>query len=227
MTTDLPSYFLPRPPMPTDAATLAAFDRLHAGIVAGRGGEIDYRLAAPRWQFLCHLADTKNIVLHGSDRADIAMFEPRKSNDVNEFGDRKAIYAASDGIWPLYFAILDRARYPMSLINSAMRLHLGDGGRSDPYYFFSISREALAQRPYHRGTIYILPRENFEQQASQRYRDWTMESTQWASPVPVAPLARLAVGPEDFPFLAQMRGHDDGPTFARARHDPDAFPWLD
>ena len=225
--TNLPPYSLRRPPMPTDPATLAAFERLHATIAEGEGGEIAYDLAAPRWQFLCYLADTKNIVLHGSDNPNIAMFEPRQSDDVNEFGDRKAIYAASDGIWPMYFAILDRARYPMSLINSSVRVHLQDGSRSEPYYFFSIAREALAQKPYHRGTVYLLPRQGFEKQASQRYRDWTIDPAQWASPVPVAPLARLAVGPEDFPFLDRMRGHDTEATFARARQDPDAFPWVD
>lgn len=224
--TNLPAYLLPRPPMPEDAATIAGFERLYAGIERSEGGQIAYDLAAPRWQFLCYLADTKNVVLHGSGNPAITVFEPRKSDDVNEFGDRKAIYAASDGIWPLYFAILDRDRYPMSLINSAVRI-ADDGAGGAPYYFFSITREALAQRPYRRGTIYILPRENFEQQAAQTHQGRTIDPLQWASAVPVAPLARLAVGPEDFPFLAQMRGHDDASTFARARQDPNGFPWLD
>jgi hypothetical protein len=38
---------------------------------------------------------------------------------------------------------------------------------------------------------------------------------------------RLTVEPEDFPLLGQIRGHDDEATFARARADPDGFPWLD
>ena len=225
--TDLPAYLLPRPPMPDDAATIAAFERLYAAMVTAGGGEIAYDLAAPRWQFLCYLTDTKNIVLHGSGNPAIANFEPRKSNDVNEFGDRRAIYAASDGIWPLYFAILDCDRYGMSLINSAVRVHQERGHRSAPFYFFSITREALAHKPYRRGTIYILPRESFEQQAPQTHQGRTIDPLQWASAVPVAPLARLAVGPEDFPFLDRMRGHDDLSTFARARQDPDGFPWLD
>ena len=32
---------------------------------------------------------------------------------------------------------------------------------------------------------------------------------QLASFVPVQPLAKLTVTPEDFPFLTQIRGHDD------------------
>jgi hypothetical protein len=212
--------------MPDDRPTLAAFDALFEAARA-TGGAIDYRLAAPRWQFLCHLADTRDIVLHGSGNPAIAEFEPRKADDVNAFGDRKAVYAAGDGLWPMYFAILDRERFPMSLINSATRMELGEGRRSEPWYFFSISATALAQRPFRRGTVYLLPRTTFEQQAPIAFGGRTVRVPQWASLSPVRPLARLDVGPEDFPLLAQLRGHDDEVTFARARANPDGFPWLD
>jgi hypothetical protein len=227
MLPNLPSFLLPRPAMPTDEATLAQFEALYAQAIAGAGGEIDYTLAAPRWQFLCYLADTKDIVLHGSGDPDIAMFEPRQSDDVNPFGDQKAIYAASDGIWPLYFAILDRERHPMSLINSSLRIELGDGKRSEPFYYFSITAAALAQRPYRRGMVYLIARDNFEQQAAEHYGEWKIHLPQWASFVPAKPLAKLSIGPEDFPFLDRMRGHDDATTFARARANPAGFPWLD
>jgi hypothetical protein len=213
--------------MPTDQATLAAFDALYSEAIQSNGAEIDYRLAAPRWQFLCYLADTRNIVLHGSGNPDISVFEPRKSNDVNPFGDRSAVYAASDGLWPLYFAILDRANYPMTLVNTSLRVELGNGMRSDPYYFFSITREALEKRPFRPGTIYLLPRDTFEQQPPEQYGEWEIYLPQWASLVPVTPLVKLRVGPEDFPFIDQIRGHDDKVTFARATADPAGFPWLD
>jgi hypothetical protein len=213
--------------MPRDASTLSAFEALsHEAMTAG-GAEVAYGLAAPKWQFLCYLAEHKDLVLHGSGDARIAMFEPRKSDDVNAFGDRKAVYAASDGIWPLYFAILDRERHPMTLINSSLRVELESGERSDPFYFFSITRQALEQRPYRRGTIYLLPRDSFEQQPPAQYQGRDILLPQWASLVPVAPLARLSVGPEDFPFIEDIRGHDDTVTFARARANPDGFPWLD
>jgi hypothetical protein len=223
---ELPSYLVRRPPMPTDAATLAAFEALYAGIRADPGGEIDYTLAAPRWQFLCYLADEKGLLLHGSGNPAIAVFEPRQSDDVTEFGDRKAIYAASDGLWAMYFAILDRARYPMSLINSCVRIEQ-DGLPSEPLYFFSIGVPAAIERPYCGGTVYLLPRDGFEQQAPLHHDGRTVHPAQWASSVPAVPLARLAVGPEDFPLLAAMRRHDTETTFARARANPDGFPWLD
>jgi hypothetical protein len=220
----LPAYYLTRPAM-RGPDVLSAFDALLAAAVAAPGGEIDYRLSAPKWQFLCHLADTHGLLLHGSTNPGIALFEPRKSNDVHAFGDRLAVYAASDGIWPLYFAILDRQRFPMSLSNSCIRL-IGVAN-AEPHYFFSISQPALVQRPFCQGWIYLLSRDGFQQQPPVTSGDLQVELPQWASPVAARPLARLAVEPADFPFLEQLRGHDDETMFRRARANPDGFPWLD
>jgi hypothetical protein len=193
----------------------------------GVGALIDYTLAAPRWQFLCYLCDHKDILLHGSGRSDIVEFEPRQSNDVAEFGNRRAVYAASDGIWPIYFAIVDRDGGVTSLVNSCARVVGPDGRRGEPYYFFSINADALSRRPWRRGTIYVLPRQSFEQQAPLPYRGLQLEAAQWASPVSVRPLARLQVEPDDFPFLDKLRGHDPQRVTERAARDPAGFPWLD
>lgn len=166
-------------------------------------------------------------MLHGSGQSDILEFEPRQSNDVREFGNRRAVYAASDGIWPIYFAVMDRDAGVTSLVNSCARVVGSDGSRGEPYYFFSINADALARRPWRRGTIYLLPRHSFEQQAPLPYRGLLLEAAQWASTVPVRTLARLPVEPEDFPFLDQIYGHDPSAVKERAARDPDGFPWLD
>lgn len=228
----IPPYFLARPPLPTDAETLAAFERLFAEAIAyGPEKPVDYTLSAPRWQFLCWLADNKEVVLHGSGNPDIAQFEPRKANDVSAFGDREAVYAASDGLWPMYFAMLDRAQYPMTLINGCFRLAETPeqtwGQGSEPLYFFSITREALERKPYRRGTVYLLPRDTFERQPAEDNNGAAIHIPQWASLQPVAPLAKIAVGPEDFPFLSQLRGHDDKAAFERAAANPGGFPWIE
>jgi hypothetical protein len=224
----LPLYFLRRPEAHLEPRTIADFERLFAAIVErGGGAVVEYRLAAPRWQFLCYLSDHKDILLHGSGQSDIAEFEPRQSNDVAEFGNRRAVYAASDGIWPIYFAIVDRDGGVTSLVNSCARVIAPDGGRGEPYYFFSINTDALSRRPWRRGTVYLLPRQPFERQAALRSRGLQLEAAQWASPVPVRPLARLPVAPGDFPFLGQMRGHDPRLVRRRAARNPDGFPWLD
>jgi hypothetical protein len=196
-------------------------------VAPSEGAEIVYTLAAPRWQFLCWLTDTQDVLLHGSGNPAIAEFEPRQSNDTDEFGNRKAVYAASDGLWAMYFALMDRDRHVQILVNDAVRLVGLDGQRSAPYYFFGISGPALSAAPWRPGMIYILPRASFAQQEPRELGEQVVESPQWASLVPVAPLARLAITPEDFPFLAQIHRYDLAVLRDHLRDNPDGFPWLE
>jgi hypothetical protein len=213
--------------MPSDPTVLEAFDRLFDSAVEhGLGTTIEYSLPQPRWQFICHIADTRQVVLHGSGDPGIAVFEPRQPDDTTVFGNRNAVYAASDGLWPMYFAILDRTNHKMSMINSSIRLVEADGSLSDPYYHFSISRDALEKRAFRRGVLYFLPRGSFVQQPPTTYDGQIVHIAQWASLELVSALAKIEVGPEDFPLLNKLRGHDDS-IFERTRTEPDGFPWLD
>lgn len=222
-----PSPFLTRPPMPgADAA--AAFEALFDhSIASGPNVLIDYDLPWPRWQFISHIVDQRNLIAHGSQDGAITEFEPRQSQDAHPFGNRQAVYGASDGLWSMYYAILDRAAHPMLLVNSAARVELDSGALGDPFYFFSISRPALEARAFRPGMLYLLPRDSFEQMPALNVGGQRARVPQWASLVAVTPLARIAVAPEDFPFLEQIRGHDDAFILERAKADPDGFPWVD
>jgi len=225
---DLENHLLTRPRLDLDPETVAAFERLYTEAVEpGTGAEIPYDLGAPKWQFLCYLTDNKDALVHGSSNQHIEEFEPRQSDDVGEFGNRTAVYAASDGLWAMYFAVTDRSRGVNSLNNACFRVVNEDGTRSQPYYFFSINSDALPHQPWCNGTIYILPRAGFESQPLQTLRGITGEIPQWASLEPVRPLARLNVTPADFPFLAQIRGHNHAVLRRRIMRDPEAFPWVD
>jgi len=195
-------------------------------VAPGLGSTIEYTLPYPKWQFLCHIGDRHNLMLHGSGNPDITEFEPRKSTDVNAFGNRRAVYASSDGIWAMFFAIVDRQRPVTSLLNTCDRLIDASGG-SHPYYFFSINADALPGQPWRRGTVYLLPGDSFEHEGRRRVHGIEFEGTQCASLTPVRPLGRLALDPDDFPFLTQVRRHDPAALRARAYADPDGFPWLD
>jgi hypothetical protein len=224
----LPRYYLPRPPLDLDATTIAAFEALWTQITTStQVAELLYSLPIPRWQFLSYLAEHKPVVLHGSGNPDLSELEPRQTNDVSEFGNRCAIYAASDGIWPIYFAILDREQYAMSLTNACFRVITPTGTRSEPFYFFSISQTALEHQPWRTGTVYILPRASFEQQAALATPGAEIQVMQWASAERVKPFAKLTVRPNDFPFLKQIRGHDDTLQWQRANANPDGFPWIE
>jgi hypothetical protein len=223
----LPDYWLQRPPGDIDDATRRAFDELlDAALASGGSPVIDYRLSAPRWQFLCHVADHHGLALHGSGNSEIARFEPRQANDLNEFGRQRAVYAASDGLWAMFFAIVDRDRFSLSVANACVRLADAAGRFSDPYYYFSVSQAALPHRPWRNGTVYLLPPTTFAQQPPMAFGGSQVHIAQLASLEAVVPLARLAVAPEDFPFLQQTRGHDDArlPEYAAALQTGGALP---
>lgn len=204
-----PDYWLTRPGPEPDAGTRLAFEALlESSLRAGECPTIEYHLPAPKWQFLSYLAEHYKFALHGSGNPDIALFEPRQSNDLGEFGSQKAVYAASDGIWAMFFAVVDRDRIG-TITNACAHLTDEAGARLGPYYFFSISRDALRQQPWRTGTLYLLPSETFVPQPPVPFGPYQVHFAQLASLAPITPFAKLTVAPQDFPFLAQIRGHDD------------------
>lgn len=205
----LPDYWLPQPPMQLDAETSRACDALLAQALAhGIEQPFPYTLSIPKWQFLCYLTAQHDLALHGSSQTQITCFEPRQAIDIEAFSAQKAVYAAADGIWPLYFAMIDRTKSP-TLANGCIYLEQADGTLGPPHYFFSISRQAIDQQPYRDGMLYLLPRAPFMRQPPMQVGPWRVHSAQLASLEAVTPLAKLVITPEDFPFLAEMRTHDD------------------
>lgn len=224
MTGALPDYYLPRPAA-WSADDAAAFERLYAGQVApGDGRAISFDLAAPRWQFLCWLVESHGVLLHGSDRDDIEQFALHHPNDKDPFADRPGVFAASDGIWAMFFAVVNRPVAP-SLVNASFVAVEGQVRTS--YYYFSVNADALDGDTWRPGTVYVLPRAGFEQQQGEDHEGLWIEANQWVSTRPVRPLARLDVSPEDFPFIYDVHGHDVETVIARATADPDAFPWRE
>lgn len=222
---DAASFLLPRPPLDLTPEKITAFEALYRS--TDTGSRIDYRLPYPKWQYLSYLCDTKDLVLHGSQNTGISEVEPRQANDKKEFSNQKAIYATTDGIWVIYFAILDRKKYSeMSLFNSCLRVRLSADQISEPMYFFSITHSVLLKEPWCPGMIYILPRQSFEQEPAQEMQGMEIIFPHWISPLPARPIARLQVGSQDFPFLEQIHGHDDEKLVQLATQDPGGFPWA-
>jgi hypothetical protein len=223
-----PAYLLPQPPMARTPELLAASEQLVRAMTTAPPGQfVDYHLPFAKWQFLSCIGESHGVVFHGSGDPTIQQVEPRQSRDIKSFSAQRAIYATTDGIWAIFFAILDLRRYPMSLFNTCLRAKLAADQLSEPLYFFSIAQAALACKPWCEGAVYILSREQFEQEPPQSYSGIEIVIPHWLSTVPAMPIAKLRVGPKDFPFLAQIRGHDDQKLVARALADPNGFPWLD
>jgi hypothetical protein len=221
---EAPPFLLPRPPFDLSEEKRAAFEALFR---SAAGQEfIDYSLAYPKWQFLSYLCDTKQVVLHGSQDPSLPDVEPRQARDVRDFSSRRAIYATTDGLWVIFFAILDRRQYPqMALFNSCFQVRTPPGGWSEPFYFFSITRSVLLQKPWCPGAVYILPRRSFLQEPPQTMADQELVFPHWISTRSARPIAKVRLEPQDFPFLDQIHGHDDEKLTRLAAADPNGFPW--
>jgi hypothetical protein len=222
----LPDYWLHRPAMELDSQAFSDFEQLFAEVKQdGVNNPIDYHLDVPKWQFLCYLADQQGVVLHGTGDPGIQVFEPRQSIDLSEFGAQTAVYAAGDGLWAMFFAILDRDHYPMATSNACIRLVDEAGQSSEPMYVFSISQHALRQHPWRKGMVYLLPGESFVNQPSIRFGPYEVRIPQLASLVPVKSIARIEVLPQDFPFLTDIRGIDDARLHEYGQAMQSGAPW--
>lgn len=78
------------------------------------------------------------------------------------------------------------------------------------------------QKPWCDGAVYLLPRAGFQQEPAQQMMEAELIFPHWISANPVA---KLIVQPQDFPFLAEVHGHDDEMLNALAQANPDGFPW--
>lgn len=219
-----PDWLLPRPPFDMSPAKQGAFEELWRS--KRTGALLNYSLPYPKWQFLTYLCDSRDLVLHGSQSHAIQIVEPHQANDIRAYSNQRAIYATTDGIWVIYFAILDRKKHPkVTLFNSCLQARISADQLSDPLYFFSITNSVLLQKPWCEGMIYILPRASFEREAAQMIQGVEVVFPHWISTAPAEPAARLIVGPQDFPFLSAIHGHNDEKLSQLAMADPSGYPW--
>ena len=180
------------------------FDALfQTSLDQGAGSLIQTTDPYPTYEFLSYLVIHKQCLLHGSNQPEITMFEPRRQTDY-EGRMVTAVFAAQDGIWPIFFAILDRARYKGSLRNACERT-IDAQERPRIGYRFSINADFLPRAPWTNGMIYVLSRGSFAPVMDESGQP----RLEWASPYPVQPLARVSVTSADFPFLSEVQGHDD------------------
>lgn len=206
---DPPGYGLLAPDYRDDDERDAWFAELQSGL--GDGSVLDWDGRYPKYELIQWLTAQDRYIFHGSNNQDIDEFAPVRTSvelrDRGERGNLGAVYGTHDGLWSLFFAVVDRANLEGSIRNGVSTFESVDG-RSVDTYQFSVHHEILPKRPFTRGALYVLPRESF-----RRLPLWPEGpvSNEWASETSVRPLARLLVEPEDFPFLDEVGGHDDGP----------------
>jgi hypothetical protein len=173
-----------------------------------KGGWMDYDLPFPKHEFIRYLTDKDIVIFHGSNKLDIDVFKPvRKSMELRDEtgrGNIAGVYGTHDGLWAMFFAVIDRQRLEGSIRNGVMYFQ-DRTGKQLAVYNFSINQDQLDEPPVADGALYLLPRDTF------RRLKLTAESfaNEWVSEVPVRPYIGLQIQPEDFPFLGDIGGHDD------------------
>ncbi len=217
-------WMLSAPPYTPDEASQAAFAAALALRDAGALPE-----GVPRWTFLEWLA-REGYMLHGSSRSDLTTFEPRTPNDrsPDDFSKQTAVFAASDGIWALMYALSDRERV-MGMLNMALQLREAGSWSGMRYYLSLAPRDPAVTEGralLRSGSVYVLPRDGFEQMPSYPWPGLgTVLEPHWVNPGPVSSLLRVPVAPEDFPLPVGV--HDAKIVNERAADDPWGFPWLE
>lgn len=193
------SDLLLAPSIESTATKVAAFDALLQPALRGASApELEYDLPYPKYEFLSWLVEARGYLLHGANDPGIVRFEPRLQTD---YVGRpvEAVFGASDGIWPMFFAILNRVDFQGFIWNHCLRR---DGVK---HYFFSVSAPMFERGCWTAGTVYVLSRESFRAVVD----DEGNALEEWTSTVAVSPVAKLAVSADDFPFLAKVRTHVD------------------
>jgi hypothetical protein len=190
-------------PLPADEQL--AFDNLlDSTMRLGPNRLIDYRLPYPKSDFLNYICDWRGYVAHGSPIKDLTILQPiRLSEDSSEFGNRQQVFCSPDGIWAIWFAILDKSK---SHVTENGCVRVGRGQKRLKYYHFDLPVESKSASPFTDGIIYIAKAEQFPFHRPYPLLEWLdAEIEEWGSVNPVTPLAKLQVKPEDFPYLDKVQ----------------------
>lgn len=192
------------PPFTADGARRDTFDAL---IAAARAEDRTLDATAcpyPLHELLTHLVVEHDLLLHGSNDAELEVLELRRARDYDT--ELFAVVACDDGIWPIFYAVV--ARDCIKAVFTACT-HLGRPPRLRRFYMFAIGGDPASPSSWTRGAVYVLPRAGFR-------REWGHE---WVTARPVRPLLRVLVGPEDFPLRDTVVGLSTPDEFRRVnRH---------
>lgn len=174
------------------------------------GGDLDYRIDVPKWQFLHYLVERHRVLLHGSPTPGIDVLRPRsRSWGGGRTSGQPGVFAVDHALMAMYFGIVDRG----AVNYMTNEIWTGKTPDKSAIRCFVLAAEfaGLAAQSFQAATIYILPAHSF-----------TMMG-ELSSLVPVRPYARLAITPSDYPLLDHLWGSDVGPLSTQFG---DRYPFL-
>lgn len=190
--------FFYRLPAPLFAAEeVKAFSRIYETAVSNRT-DIVMESSFAKSRFIQYVCATHDVVVHGSNHSGIDEFKPKRQT-LFDGKYVNAVFATKDAVWSLFYAVFDRRKLVGSFRNVCLKVR-GDGSS---YYFFSLTPNTLAKKPWTTGTIYFLPQKYFD-----RTKKGIVSFDEWTSQEAVKPLTQLQVGPQDFCFLKSISWHN-------------------
>jgi hypothetical protein len=190
-------HFLEVPELDLPPQAIEEFETIYRTYIAkGNGDFIHYTSSYPKYLFLHYLIEKKDVLVHGSNNENIEIFEP-KEQTLFTGKPVKAVFAASDGIWSMFFAVINRSEYVGSLRNACFTLQTKKGMKR--FYYFSVNEEFKGEL-WKDGCIYIMPKHFFKQGGIK---------DEWICETKVKPLAKLPVTRKDFPFLEKVKHHKE------------------
>ncbi|PWV90957.1 hypothetical protein DFQ01_1397 [Paenibacillus cellulosilyticus] len=194
----LRTLFHPAPASQLTEEERSLFDRIYEEGCARPDRTIQYELSTPKYKFLAYLAQTRGVILHGSNNTEIEQFEPRRQTLFNN-QLVTAVFGTKDPIWSIFYAVFRRAALIGNFRNGAVSA--GSGGKA--FHFYSLTKATMQNDPWTNGVVYILQNDQFKSSGGVGgvyFDEWTNEQ-------PIEPIARLPVGPNDFPFLDKVGTH--------------------
>ncbi len=179
---------------PFSEAEASEFEAIIAA--AGNDGQLRYDSAYPKYRFIDYVVQRHNMVAHGTNQMNIEEFENRRQTLFDgKLAD--AVFTSRDGIWAIFYAILDRDKLAGNFRNGCFK-----SPKNERYYFFSLTKTTLDRQPWTSGSVYFLPSQPFVRLSKGRtyFDEWTCNH-------PVKPVYRLTVNPDDFGMFDRVAIH--------------------
>ncbi|MCR8642023.1 hypothetical protein NV379_05075 [Paenibacillus sp. N1-5-1-14] len=158
---------------------------------------IKYDFPYPKYRFLQYLSVQGQYVFHGSNNRNIDQFEPHEQTLYN--GQlTKAVFASTDPIWAIFFAVFNRSRLIGSFRNGSII------AGKNRYHYFSLNDSTMNNKPWTEGVVYIFPRYKFNKSSQGK-----VHFDEWICDEPVTPVGKLAVNLSDFYYKNKVATHRD------------------
>ena len=195
--------FLPKPEFHMGEQSVKAYEEIYSGLEGDKTRkDVVLPHGIPAIEFFDFLENKQEFLFHGSNQLDLDILTLKKQNNFR--GDEvNGVFASSDPIWAMFFAIINREKYTGTLRNGSFVVSFPQGVY-ERYYFFSINNAVPENNIWNRGAVYILPREKFKPAGDGWFR-----FDEWICYEPVIPTAKITIEPEDFPMLGKVVTHQE------------------